>query len=71
MTERKTLKTLYESFIEDLIYYYAEGTTPIGPLSLKTLLQKNINDDTLIWKVGMEDWKPAKCFSELDFHINQ
>ena len=55
-------KNVDESFMEDLSYYYAEGATPVGPLSLKALVRANVNSITLIWKVGMKNWKPARCF---------
>lgn len=64
-------KNVDESVMEDLSYYYAEGSTPIGPLSLKTLIQTNINSETLIWKIGMESWKPARCFPELKTYITR
>lgn len=64
-------KNVDESFMEDLSYYYAEGATPVGPLSLKALVQANVNSDTLIWKVGMKNWKPARCFPEIQSYIKK
>lgn len=42
----------------------------MGPLSLEELIRSNIDSDTLVWKTGMEDWKPAKCFPELHSYID-
>ena len=50
-------------------YFYAQGTNPIGPLSLEELLHSNLDVGTLVWKTGMQDWKPARCFPEIQPYI--
>ena len=50
-------------------YYYASNGTQAGPVpmeQLRTLFAgRTINRDTLIWKSGMENWKPLNEVEEL------
>ena len=54
----------------DTVYYYAEDSKPIGPLTLEALIQHRIDAETLIWKAGMKQWEPAKDIPELHSYIN-
>lgn len=46
-------------------YFYSDGNTSIGPFTLEDLKKQNINQDTLIWYQGLEEWTPAGELSEL------
>lgn len=59
-----------KGIVENSHYFYAQGTNPVGPLSLEELIHSNIDAETLVWKTGMKDWEPAKCFPELQSLID-
>ncbi len=40
-------------------YYYSDGVEKYGPFSLEELKTYDIENDTLIWYEGMDDWKRA------------
>jgi len=44
-------------------YFYSDSKEKYGPITLEELRQKDINNDTLIWFEGLDDWTPA---SELE-----
>ena len=46
-------------------YFYASGKDNIGPLSFNELLDEKINQETLIWFDGLNDWTPAKNIEKL------
>ena len=56
------------------MYYYADGKDPIGPLSIDEINEyikdHKITSDTLMWSSGMESWKRAKEFEELEALFN-
>ena len=46
-------------------YYYTDGKQKFGPYSIDELLEKNIDNDSLIWYEGLPDWAPLSSFPEL------
>lgn len=46
-------------------YYYLENSLKVGPFSFEELKDKEIEEDTLMWHKGLEDWIPAKKIEEL------
>ncbi|HMQ86283.1 MAG TPA: DUF4339 domain-containing protein [Flavilitoribacter sp.] len=46
-------------------YYIARGTEKSGPFSLEELLSQEIRSNTLIWKSGWSNWKPASEVPEI------
>ena len=47
-------------------YFFSNGSEKQGPFLLEELKNKNINEETLIWFEGLEDWTPAKHIIELN-----
>jgi len=52
-------------------YFYSLNGNRIGPLSLEELKDKNINEDTLVWYEGLNDWSKAKDLEELNNFISK
>lgn len=52
-------------------YYYALNGNKVGPLSLAQLQTAGIAPDTLVWKTGMAEWRPAQELPELAGLWNQ
>lgn len=52
-------------------YYYALNGNKVGPLSLAQLQTASIAPDTLVWKTGMAEWRPAQELPELAGLWNQ
>ena len=46
-------------------YYYTDGKERYGPYTLDELKDKNITQETLVWKEGLVDWVPARNLSDL------
>lgn len=46
-------------------YYYLKGIEKHGPFAIEELNQEKITQNTMIWFKGIEEWRPAKDFSEL------
>lgn len=46
-------------------YYYADGRERRGPVDLEALRSLGITRDTLVWREGMPDWRPAGELPEL------
>jgi hypothetical protein len=46
-------------------YFIAINNLKKGPLTLESLRNYNLEKNTLVWKEGLEDWKPAEDFEEL------
>jgi GYF domain 2 len=46
-------------------YYLHDGQNQIGPFSSEELKEKNINQETYVWKEGMTDWVKANEIAEL------
>jgi len=53
----------------DAIWYYAQGDDEHGPITagkLKSLADSGkLNPDDLVWREGMDDWKPAREVARL------
>ena len=47
-------------------YYYTDGKERYGPFSIDELKDKQIDEQTLVWKEGLPDWVPASKMSELN-----
>ena len=51
-------------------WYYGNGLERLGPVSpeaLADLIQRNsVSKETLVWKAGMDDWKPASTLPQLN-----
>lgn len=45
-------------------YYIIENETKKGPFSLKELIELNLPETTLVWKIGLKDWTELKNISE-------
>jgi membrane protease subunit (stomatin/prohibitin family) len=56
------------------MYYYAKSSEPIGPINIDEvsdlIKEKKIDSNTLMWSSGMESWKKAKDFEELESLFN-
>ena len=64
---RLLCKIEYLCKIMEIQYYIAIEGQSIGPMSLvDLLLHPGLRPNTLVWKTGMPDWKPAKEFPELE-----
>lgn len=46
-------------------YFYIEKEEQKGPVSLEELVAYSINEKTLIWHEGLDDWKEAKNIESL------
>jgi uncharacterized membrane protein YhaH (DUF805 family) len=46
-------------------YFYSNGHEKEGPLTLDELKQKDIKAKSLIWHIGLDDWKEAESVDEL------
>jgi len=46
-------------------YYYTDGKERFGPFSIEQLGERNISENTLVWKEGLPDWVPARNLNEL------
>ena len=46
-------------------YFYSNGQEKEGPVTLEELKQKNIQEKTMIWHEGLDDWKEAENIDEL------
>lgn len=46
-------------------FYYTDGKERFGPFTIDQLVDKNITENTLVWKEGLPDWVPARNLSEL------
>jgi predicted Zn finger-like uncharacterized protein len=50
-------------------WYAAINGVPVGPIRLGEVRRKaamgNINEDTLVWQEGMEEWRPVRALAEL------
>lgn len=51
-------------------FYYSDGIEKYGPFTLDELRAHKIERDTLVWKEGMEDWKPANELSDFADFFN-
>jgi uncharacterized membrane protein YhaH (DUF805 family) len=53
-------------------YYYANSSTKIGPLNLEQLKKANIDENTLVWYEGLENWQKANKIEDLKdlFELN-
>jgi len=56
------------------MYYYAKDAKPVGPFNIDEISEliedKKIDSNTLIWSSGMESWKRANKFEELESLFN-
>ncbi len=46
-------------------WYMGINGQQVGPISVNELIQKGLTAQTLVWKAGMENWKPAAEVPEL------
>jgi len=51
-------------------YYIIEGEKQSAPLSFEQLKEKEINEETLVWRNGLKEWMPAKSIKEIHSIIN-
>lgn len=58
-----------EESVDKVDYYYADGTTPVGPISLTDLKKTPITPETKVWKTGLPDWIKANDLPELQSHF--
>jgi len=47
-------------------YYYEKDGEQLGPCSIEELKLKRINNNTLVWTEGMDQWAKAKTLIELN-----
>lgn len=57
-------------FKNDFKYYIIEEGKQSVSLSFEQLKEKEINEETLVWRKGLKDWIPAKNIKEIDSIIN-
>ena len=55
-----------KSDLENNLYFIIENNTQSGPLSLEQLIDKRINEDTLVWRKGFENWQKASETKEIE-----
>ena len=48
-------------------YHYFDGNEQKGPYGIDQLKSFGLKPDTLVWREGFDDWKPAKNVGELQF----
>lgn len=46
-------------------YYYTDGKERFGPFTVEQLGDRDITENTLVWKEGLPDWVPARNLNEL------
>ena len=46
-------------------YFYAEGTSKVGPFTLEELKERRISRENLVWFQELGEWKPAGHVEEL------
>ena len=46
-------------------FYYLDGQNKKGPYTEEELINLNLNNDTLVWKKGFDNWKFIKDIPEL------
>jgi predicted Zn finger-like uncharacterized protein len=50
-------------------WYAAINSVPVGPIRMAELRRKaaagTVNEDTLVWQEGMEEWRPVRSIPEL------
>ncbi|MDR2918333.1 MAG: CD225/dispanin family protein [Tannerella sp.] len=51
--------------MEEKEYFYLNGETKVGPLSLDALKNAPIQPDTMIWNSSLPDWVEARSLPEL------
>lgn len=51
-------------------YFYINKKEKIGPLSLHELKEASLERNTLVWREGLDNWKKAEEFEELDEIFN-
>jgi hypothetical protein len=45
-------------------WYVAEDGAPHGPMTLEEALARDVSPDTLVWRDGMAEWRPASEVAE-------
>ncbi len=56
---------LYFCKMKEKLYYYSDGKTTFGPVTISELEHINIRKNTLVWCEGMKDWQYAKERADL------
>jgi hypothetical protein len=51
-------------------YFYINKKEKIGPISLDELKDSTLERNTLVWREGLDSWKKAEEFEELDEIFN-
>lgn len=51
--------------MEEKEYFYLNGETKVGPLSLEALQKTPIRPDTMVWNNSLPDWAEARSLPEL------
>lgn len=51
--------------MEEKEYFYLNGETKVGPLSLEALKNASIQPDTMVWNNSLPDWVEARSLPEL------
>lgn len=46
-------------------YFYSDGKEQFGPFTYEELIEKDIQQDTLVWYSGLESWIPAREAEDL------
>lgn len=54
----------------DMYFYVDKNGKQAGPINAENLLSNGVNEETLVWKAGMEQWKKAKDVPELNKIFN-
>lgn len=55
--------------MKQLQYYYFINNERIGPLSIENLKPNQIDEDTLVWVQGMQNWQKARDVSDFDDYL--
>lgn len=51
--------------MNNIEYYFARDGRQVGPVSLEQLQREGLTRETLVWRRGMSEWKPAGQLAEL------
>lgn len=51
--------------MEEKEYFYLNGETKVGPLTLEALKTASIQPDTMVWNNSLPDWVEARSLPEL------
>lgn len=58
--------SLKDNNVHNHLYFIIENDVQTGPFSLVQLIDKRVNEETLVWRKGLENWKKALEVKEIE-----